>query len=172
MIASQIVEAKAPHDVAAVKSLFLEYAESLDFELCFQNFDEEMETFPGSYRAPRGVLLLARVELRPAGAIGLRPYPPEPGTCEMKRLYVKLEHRGLGLGRGLALTLLHEAAARRYTRMRLDTIESMREAQAIYEKLGFERTAPYYNNPLKGVVYYQRLLADITNPAQVGGHNS
>ena len=103
MIASQIVEAKAPHDVAAAKALFQEYAESLDFELCFQNFDEEMETFPGDYAAPAGALLLARVDLHPAGAVGLRPFTAESGTCEMKRLYVKPEHRGLGFGRGLAL---------------------------------------------------------------------
>ena len=165
MIASQIVEAKAPHDVAAAKALFQEYAESLDFELCFQNFDEEMETFPGDYAAPAGALLLARVDLQPAGAVGLRPLTAESGTCEMKRLYVKPEHRGLGFGRGLALTVLHEAATRGYDWMRLDTIASMTSARAIYEALGFRETEPYYNNPLEGVVYFERQLGDFSRSA-------
>ena len=162
MIASQIVEAKAALDVMAVKALFQEYAESLDLELCFQNFDEEMDTFPGDYAAPAGTLLLARVDLKPAGAVGLRPLAGETGTCEMKRLYVKLEHRGLEFGRGLALTVLHAAAKRGYDRMRLDTIASMTGARAIYEALGFDKTAPYYNNPREGVVYYERPLGDLT----------
>ena len=71
--------------------------------------------------------------------------------------------------RGLALTVLHEAAAGGYSLMRLDTIESMHEAQVIYESLGFEKTDPYYENPLDGVVYYQRKLGDFTAPLQTGG---
>ena len=99
MIASQIVEAKAAFAIMAVRALCQEYAESLDFELCFQNFDEEMETFAGDYAAPAGTLLLARIDLKPAGAVGLRPLAGETGACEMKRLYVKPKHRRLGFGR-------------------------------------------------------------------------
>lgn len=172
MIASQIVQAQAPHDIDAVKALFQEYAESLDFELCFQNFDREMDTFPGDYGPPSGTLLLARVDLKPAGAVGLRPLSDEASTCEMKRLYVRPEHRGLGFGRGLALTVLHEAAARGFETMRLDTVESMTEARAIYESLGFEKTDPYYQNPLEGVVYYRRPLEDLAAPAHTGGRHA
>ncbi len=164
MIASQIVEAASPRDIAAVKALFREYAESLDFDLCFQDFSTEMDTFPGAYAPPTGVLLLARVDLEPVGAVGLRPRAVEPGGCEMKRLYVRPRHRGLGLGRGLAVTVLNQAATRGYHVMRLDTIATMTEARTIYEALGFEISEPYYDNPIDGVVYYSRRLEDLHAP--------
>lgn len=165
---SRIVEATTPGEAAAVKGLFQEYARSLDFDLCFQDFAGEMDRFPAAYAAPAGALLLARVEREPAGAVGLRPLAGEPGGCEMKRLYVRPRYRGLGLGRGLAATVLDAASARGYRVMRLDTIATMAAARSIYAELGFEPGTPYYDNPVEGVVYYCRELADLHAPGDAG----
>lgn len=166
---SRIAEATTSGETAAVKGLFQEYARSLDFDLCFQDFAGEMDRFPEAYAAPAGTLLLARVEREPAGAVGLRPLAGEPGGCEMKRLYVRPRYRGLGLGRGLAATVLEAAASRGYRVMWLDTIATMAAARSIYAGLGFEPGAPYYDNPVEGVVYYRRELADLHPPGDVEG---
>ncbi|MSP51543.1 MAG: GNAT family N-acetyltransferase [Alphaproteobacteria bacterium] len=153
-----IIEAGSAADIAAVKTLFLEYAGSLGFDLCFQGFDAEMATFPAMYARPKGVLLLARVDGAAAGAVGMRPYGEDGTECEMKRLYVRPAFRGVRLGRHLAEAVIAEAATAGYRRMRLDTLESMPEASALYEALGFTHTEPYYQNPIPGARYYLRAL--------------
>ncbi len=142
-----------------MKALFLEYAESLDFSLCFQDFDQEMAEFPGQYSAPDGVLLLAKVDGAAAGAVGLRRL--EEGVCEMKRLYVRPGFRalGLGLGRDLVLAILEEGRRLGYRAMRLDTLPSMEAAIALYLDVGFRDIEPYATNPIPGVRYLERALA-------------
>lgn len=152
----EIGAATAAADIAAVKALFLEYAESLDFDLCFQGFDEEMETFPGRYGPPQGVLLLAKVDGQAAGAVGLRPL--SDGICEMKRLYVQPAFRAHKAGRRLAEAILDAGAALGYRAMRLDTIDSMQAAQALYRSLGFFEIPPYYDSPIPGVRYFECAL--------------
>lgn len=145
--------ATSADDVAEIAKLFVEYAESLDFSLCFQGFDQELAGLPGAYAPPRGRLLLAEVRGRPAGGVGLRPL--EPGVSEMKRLYVRPDFRGLKLGRRLAEAIVAAAREIGYGRMRLDTIETMAEARALYHDLGFVEIPPYYDNPVDGVRYYE-----------------
>lgn len=140
-------------DVAEIAKLFVEYAESLDFSLCFQGFDQELASLPGAYAPPRGRLLLAEVRDRTAGGVGLRPL--EPGVSEMKRLYVRPGLRGHGLGRRLAEAIVAAAREIGYARMRLDTIETMVEARGLYHDLGFVEIPPYYENPVAGVRYYE-----------------
>ncbi|HYE95733.1 MAG TPA: GNAT family N-acetyltransferase [Rubricoccaceae bacterium] len=147
-----VAPAATPRDVATARTLFLEYARSLGFSLCFQGFDAELAGLPGAYAPPAGRLLLARVDRRVAGCIALRP-TNEAGVCEMKRLYVRPAFRGYGVGRALAERLLDEARAIGYTRMRLDTTPAMQTAQRLYEALGFRDVEPYYPNPLPGVRY-------------------
>ena len=140
-----IVTVAAPGvDLDAVRDLFLEYAGSLNFNLCFQDFDTEIEGLPGGYAPPTGALLLARAEGEVAGCVGVRPL--DAGRCEMKRLYVRPQFRGTGLGRLLAEQAIVFARGAGYQRMALDTLPQMMAATRIYRELGFKRCAAYYDN--------------------------
>jgi putative acetyltransferase len=146
--------ADSPPQIAQARELFLEYAQSLGFSLCFQNFDKELTTLPGDYAPPRGRLLLAEYEGQPAGCVALHPLQSE--ICEMKRLYLRPGFRGKGLGRALAERIIAEARQIGYRRMRLDTVEPfMKDAVAMYRKLGFREIAPYCKNPVSGAMYME-----------------
>jgi ribosomal protein S18 acetylase RimI-like enzyme len=140
-----------------IRALFTEYAESLGFDLCFQGFDEELRDLPGMYAPPHGTLLLATVDGKPAGCAGLHPWSRD--DAEMKRLYVKPEFRGSGIGRRLAEIVVREAKERGFKRVLLDTIPSkMAAAVALYRSLGFQETLPYRENPINGAVYLSRFI--------------
>lgn len=142
--------------MTAVRALFMEYAQSLGFSLCFQGFDKELATLPGAYAPPRGRLFLAQIGGDVAGCVGLRPLGE--GRCEMKRLYVRPAFRGNGLGRRLAETAIAEARAIGHPRMVLDTLDSMAAARRLYASLGFREIPAYYDNPLNGVIYAELAL--------------
>src|SRR5947208_8944914 len=118
-----IVDADIAELRETVRSLFVEYATSLGFSLCFQNFDKELDGLPGSYARPEGRLLLARVDELDAGCVGLRPL--SSSICEMKRLCVRPAMRERGVGRALAEAVITQARAARYRKMRLDTVEPL-----------------------------------------------
>jgi putative acetyltransferase len=155
--AFSVNQAASPHQVAQARELFLEYAQALGFSLCFQNFDKELANLPGDYAPPDGRLLLAEHEGHPAGCVALHKL--EPTICEMKRLYLRPKFRGQGLGRVLAERVIAEARQIGYARMRLDTVEPvMKDAVAMYHKLGFKLIAPYRSNPIAGAMYMELLL--------------
>jgi len=151
-----IEPAATPADVVAIASLFREYAASLQIDLSFQHFDDELASLPGDYAEPRGTLLLARVGHDDAGCVGLRPLAGD--ACEMKRLYVRPQFRGLHLGETLAHAIVDAARARKYGRMRLDTLPSMSRARQLYASLGFVEIAPYRFNPVAGTSFMELAL--------------
>ncbi|WAS90867.1 GNAT family N-acetyltransferase [Nannocystis punicea] len=147
----EVVHVTSAAQVEQARALFLEYQASLDVDLCFQGFADELARLPGSYAPPSGRLLLCTVHAVPQGCVALQALPP--ADCEMKRLYVRSRQRGLGLGQRLVARVLAEARGLGYRRMFLDTLPSMARAIAMYEALGFKDVPPYRHNPVPGARY-------------------
>lgn len=154
-----ISPATAQEQIGIVRSLFVEYQRWLNVSLCFQGFDNELAGLPGKYAPPKGRLYLAEENGIAAGCIALRPMDEE-GVCEMKRLYVKEEFRGKGIGRQLAVKIISDARGIGYRVMRLDTLQRMESARTLYTTLGFKIIPPYYHNPMEGVVYMELTLTE------------
>jgi putative acetyltransferase len=150
-------EALDPESIEACRELFREYEKSLGVSLCFQGFEQELAGLPGAYARPRGRLLLARVAGMPAGCGALRPLAD--GEAEMKRLYVRPDYRGMGLGRTLAECIVDDARAIGYRALKLDTLPAMAQAQALYRSLGFVDCDRYNDNPVGGVRFLALDLA-------------
>jgi putative acetyltransferase len=147
-------QAESPAQITQARELFLEYADSLGFSLCFQSFDQELARLPGDYAPPDGRLLIAEYRGQLAGCVALHKLEPE--ICEMKRLYLRPQLRGRGVGRALAEAVIAEARAIGYRKMRLDTVEPvMPNAVAMYRRLGFVEIDPYRANPIAGALYME-----------------
>ena len=149
----RIESGETPEFVATIRTLFVEYSESLEVDLCFQGFTEELATLPGDYARPTGRLALAFQGNEVAGCGALRPLSSD--VCEMKRLYVRPAFRGKGAGGAMIDALISSAREIRYQRMRLDTLPSMASAIAIYRSLGFKEIAPYRANPVPGALFFE-----------------
>lgn len=152
----KITQAESKKDIEHIRELFNEYADSLGFDLSFQNFDKDFINLPGEYAPPDGRLLLATYHTRIAGCVALRKL--SESVCEMKRLYVRPEFRRKGIGKGLAVAIIREARKIGYSRMRLDAIASFKEAVALYRSLGFQEIEPYYHNPIEGAIFIELCL--------------
>jgi putative acetyltransferase len=150
-------------DVPAARELFREYAASIGIDLSFQGFDEELAALPGKYGAPGGALIVARRDGVPCGCVALRRI--DPRTCEMKRLFVRPENRGLKIGAELVRRIIQEAEARGYAAMRLDTLQTrMQSAISLYESFGFRDIEPYIFNPLPDARYMEKPLTPRSGP--------
>jgi ribosomal protein S18 acetylase RimI-like enzyme len=150
----KLTQATSNKEVQQARKLFEEYAAWLGINPCFQNVDKELAELPGEYAPPSGRLFLANENDQTAGCVGLRKIGD--GIGEMKRLYVRPDFRGQGLGRTLTETILQEAREIGYRRVRLDTLPGkMDQAIAMYRSLGFKNIAPYYDNPVEGVAFME-----------------
>ena len=156
----QLITPSTPDEFLTTRQIFQEYADQLGVDLCFQNFDAELQSLPGDYAEPQGALLLAMVDGELAGCCALRALATTdyPNACEMKRLYVRHSHRRLGLGRQLAEAILDAARVAGYHHMLLDTLTEMESARALYQDLKFEEIPPYYHNPIAGAHYLKVVL--------------
>jgi putative acetyltransferase len=187
----ELLLADSPARIAAARELFLEYAASLPVDLAYQDFEREVAELPGEYAAPSGTLRIAIAwgfggpqgpppemrrfggpqgpspeTARPLGCVAVRAL--EPGCCEMKRLYVRAEARGLGLGRTLAESAIAFARRRGYSAMRLDTMPTMSVARELYRGLGFREIPAYRFSPVPGNVYLELTLAPRADPSDSG----
>jgi putative acetyltransferase len=157
---TEILCAQSPEDIEHARELFKEYAAWLEIDLCFQNFEKELAELPGEYAPPNGRLFLASRDTGIAGCVALRKIGG--GICEIKRLFVRPEYRGQGLGRNLAEAMIREARQLGYARMRLDTLPpKMNDAIALYRSLGFVEIEPYYNNPVPGAKFMELSLTQM-----------
>ena len=163
MSAASIREAAKDGDIAFARALFVEYAQWLQVDLCFQGFDRELATLPGAYARPHGRLLLAGEPGKAFGCIALRPLAADGGfesggTGEVKRLYIQPAARKGGWGGMLVTALVDEARSIGYRELKLDTLDWMTDARALYARHGFRECAPYYRNPLPAAVYMSLVL--------------
>ncbi|HEY8067565.1 MAG TPA: GNAT family N-acetyltransferase [Burkholderiales bacterium] len=149
----KIVPAATPQDIEDVRMLFGEYAGLVAEALSFQNFDEERVALPGEYGPPGGTLLIARDGEMPAGCVALRRLDSRTG--EMKRMYVRAQHRGSGLGRHLAVEVIEAARKAGCARVVLDTLPKLAPAIALYRDLGFRETGPYLASPTPGAICFE-----------------
>jgi len=152
----ELIPAHHHESLPMMRELFREYAGSIEIDLCFQSFDEELAGLPGKYAPPIGRLILAEAEGIAAGCVAMRPI--DNRVCEMKRLYVRPTFRGQGLGRALADSVITAAREIGYETMRLDTLSTMRGAIALYESLGFKQIPAYYENPSGLAVFFELRL--------------
>ncbi|MBC7803270.1 MAG: GNAT family N-acetyltransferase [Candidatus Parcubacteria bacterium] len=153
----KIAAAESPQDLADVRVLFQEYSHLVTEALSFQNFDHELDALPGAYAPPGGALLIARDAQLAAGCVALRRL--DPGTGEMKRMFVRDQYRSSGLGRRLAVRIIEEARNRKYSRIVLDTLPKLAPAIALYRDLGFIETAPYLAAPTPGALCFELRLS-------------
>lgn len=151
-----IEPAATPEALAAVRGLIEEYQRSLGLDLEFQGFSHELEHLGEMYGPPDGALYLATLDGVAVGCVGMRRF--DATCCEMKRLYVRPAGRGHGLGRALAVRAMDAGRAAGYAAMRLDTLPSMHDAQALYERLGFRDVAAYRANPVAGTRFLEATL--------------
>ena len=158
MVKSEFLHVTEGEMIEVIRKLFLEYARSLEIDLDFQDFETELNTLPGKYQPPDGALILALVEGKEAGCIALRKISKD--ICEMKRLYIREEYRGLGLGKKLVGMIIDEAVNKNYQYMRLDTLPTMKSAQSLYLSFGFYDIEPYVYNPIQGARFMELKLRE------------
>jgi len=152
-----IVPVETAPQVDQVRTLFEEYWASFGFTPCFQNFGQEVAGLPGDYAPPGGRLALGLLDGQAAGCVALRRYDAQ--RCEAKRLFVRPQFRGRGAGRALLAWVIAEAHAAGYREMIGDTLPVMARALEMYDRLGFERTAPYSSEPTPGAIHLRLRLS-------------
>jgi ribosomal protein S18 acetylase RimI-like enzyme len=157
----EIVQAVTARNIELVRGLLEEYgawgvAEGIAFPEEYKAFQEQLSNLPGSFGPPDGCLLAAIYDGDAAGCVAMRKLSDD--VCEMKRLYVRTKFRRLGIGKALAEAIIEQARGIGYTRMRLDTVASMKAARALYTALGFKEIEPYRYNPLEGAVFMELSL--------------
>ncbi|HEY6257831.1 MAG TPA: GNAT family N-acetyltransferase [Xanthobacteraceae bacterium] len=155
----RLVKVRHADEIAAVASLFREYADWIGIDLSFQGFAAELESLPGKYSPPVGELMLAcSPDGAALGCVAMRPLEGA-AVCEMKRLYVRPRARGLGVGAALVAGIIRAAEELGYAEMKLDTLPTMAEAFALYQRFGFVEIPAYYHNPVPGTRYLGKRLA-------------
>ena len=142
-----------------VGQLFKEYANSLNIDLCFQDFDQELDELPGKYEEPDGRLYLALLNDKEVGCVALRRFNDD--SAELKRLYIRNGYRGLGISKLLIKRVIQDAVDIGYKNILLDTLDTMKPAITLYESFGFKEIDAYYDNPIEGAKYFRLDLTQL-----------
>ncbi len=137
--------------IEEVKELIIEYINSLNRDLSFQNINSELNSLKTKYSYPNGRIITAIVDDKVVGCVAF--YKHSSKRCEMKRLYVKKEYRNLKIGNTLVENIISLAKKDGYREMVLDTIKPLTSAINLYKKFGFQEIKPYYSNPMPDVIY-------------------
>ncbi len=153
----RIERATEPLQLEGVRTLLRAYAEWRGHDAALGQFEEELQSLPGDYGPPDGVLLIAWLHDHAAGCLGLRSL--SPSTAELKRMYVDPDFRGNGIGEALLTAITHEATQIGYERLRLDTHPRMHAARRLYQRFGFDEIPPYNQNPTPGIRFFERFLS-------------
>jgi len=152
----KIIEAKEEKALDDIRDLFLVYGQERSFDKALGDYEQEIKGLPGKYGPPDGMLLIAYADEVPAGCVAYQKIHPE--VCEMKRLYVSKNFRKMGLGKLLSQNIIFRARSHGYKTMKLDTHPSMISAQQLYAALGFSRTNRYNQNPIPGILFFEKEL--------------
>ena len=155
----RIKHVQSDADLNNIRQLFKEYQDFLGLDLSFQSFDDELNNLPGKYSKPGGALLIAMDGDEPIGCVGVRKF--KDGVCEMKRLFVRSQYQGRGIGRQLAIRIIEEATELGYQKMWLDTLSTLKEANKLYRSLGFKEIEPYnieLYSPLPNTLFFELVL--------------
>lgn len=142
-----------------IRLLFREYANSLEIDLCFQDFEQELQSLPGKYSEPDGRMYIALLNDKVAGCIALRRF--DQNSAELKRLYIRNGFRGLGISKRLIQRVIQDAMDTGYKSILLDTLETMKPAISLYTSFGFEEIESYYDNPIEGAKYFKLDLVKV-----------
>lgn len=148
--------ARKPEHFKIAKELFEEYAAALNVDLCFQGFDEELKTLHLQYNLPKGCLVLIFEDFNVIGCAAIREFKDQ--NCELKRMYLKPKYRGMSLGKKLLQFMFDKAKELGYTKMLLDTLPQMKQAQSLYAQFGFKQIESYRFNPVEGTVFMEKVL--------------
>jgi ribosomal protein S18 acetylase RimI-like enzyme len=148
--------ARSTEEFSTAKILFEEYAAALNVDLCFQGFDEELRTLYIQYNLPTGCLVLVYDDEKVIGCAAIREL--ENTSCELKRMYLKAECRGKNIGKKLLQCMFDKAKDLGYTKILLDTLPQMTQAQHLYKQFGFQQIGSYRFNPVAGTVYMEKIL--------------
>ena len=143
----------AMNQLDEIRQLFREYANSLEIDLCFQDFEEELKSLPGKYSEPDGRLYIAYLDNKVVGCIALRRY--DDIRAELKRLFVRNGYRGLGISKRLIQRIIQDALDIGYHSILLDTLDTMKPAIVLYTSIGFKEIESYYDNPIEGAKYFE-----------------
>lgn len=152
----EIRQALSEEEFSEAKRLLQEYADWLNYDFCYRNIGKEIDEFPGEYGPPGGKFFLAYVGDKVAASVAVRRW--EGNVCEMKRLFVRPEFRGKGIGKKLAKLIIDEAGKMGYRSMRLDTLPNMTEAIELYKSLGFQEVDKYRESPTDDAFYFELKL--------------
>jgi len=155
----ELVEVKSDKEYKTVIELFKEYAFQINVDLSFQNFDIELKEIQKQYSRPYGIIFIVYdIDKKPIGCFGIRKLADT--ICELKRMYLKKEIRGMGIGNKLLTKAIEIGKELKYKRMRLDTLPTMESAIGLYKKIGFYEIDSYRFNPIEGTKYFEIQLKE------------